>query len=110
MLSARQGGRRLSQLDVTQTDIAQCLNLACNLRDIFKKDRRFLCGHLQHIADVFILIFYLQCFPIVAFALANLARDIDVRQKVHLNLQNAVALRQASHLPPLTLKENLPLS
>lgn len=36
-LSARQGGCRLSQLDVTQTDIAQCLNLACDLRDIFKK-------------------------------------------------------------------------
>ena len=48
--------------------------------------------HVEHIGDALAAEQYLQGLAVVAPALADVALDIDVRQKVHLDLDDAVAL------------------
>ena len=53
---------------------------------------RLLDGHVQHFVDVLALVVHLQRFAVVAFALADVARHVDVRQEVHLHFDHAVSL------------------
>ena len=53
------------------------------------------------------LVLHLQGFAVVAFAVAHVARHVDVRQEVHLDLDHAVALAGLA-APPLTLKLKRP--
>ena len=46
--------------------------------------------HLQHLVDVLALVAHLQRLPVVPLALAHLAGDIDIRQEVHLNLDESI--------------------
>ena len=41
--------------------------------------------------DIFALVAHVQRFPVVARALANVAGHVNIRQKVHFDLQKAVA-------------------
>src|SRR3546814_8566310 len=56
------------------------------------RSRAFVDRHLQHVGDRLVLEFDLERFSVVAFALADVALHIDVRQEVHLDLDHAVAL------------------
>ena len=48
--------------------------------------------HVEHVGDGLLAIFHFQRFAVVALALADVAGDVDVRQEVHLDLDDAVAL------------------
>ena len=91
-LAAGQGGGALPQGDIAKTHVQQRLQLAGDLGLVGKEHHRFLHGHVQHIRNGLFLILYFQRFAVVARALAHLAGHIYIRQKVHLDLQNAVAL------------------
>ncbi len=52
----------------------------------------FLDGHFQYLVDAFALVLDLQGFAVIALALAHVAGNVDVRQKVHFDLDQAVAL------------------
>src|SRR6201986_1367931 len=56
--------------------------------------------HLEDVGDVLALEAHLERLPVVALAVALLARDVYVRQEVHLDLDLAVA---AAHLATTTL-------
>ena len=57
------------------------------------KDRQgFLDSHVEDIGDALLLVPDLQGLPIVPSALADLAGHVDVRQEVHLDLDQSVAL------------------
>ena len=49
-------------------------------------------GHVEHIRDGIATEFHVQRLTVVTLALADIALDIDVRQKVHLDLDDAIAL------------------
>ena len=49
----------------------------------------------------FSFVFHLQRLPVVPLALADLARHIDVRQEVHLDLQDSVAVSMPHTARPL---------
>jgi hypothetical protein len=53
--------------------------------------RLFHC-HIQHIGNGFALEQHFQRFAVIALALAGFAGDIDIGQKVHLDLQHPIAL------------------
>ena len=53
---------------------------------------RLLDRHLQHFVDVAALVLDLQRLAVVALAVADVARHVDVGQEVHLDLDHAVAL------------------
>ena len=88
------GKRRcaLAHLDVAQAYVHKRLDLTVDLGDVFEKGAGLLHCHVQNIGDGLPLILYLKRFAVVARALAHLAGHIDVRQKVHGDLDNAVAL------------------
>src|SRR5690606_31667264 len=48
--------------------------------------------HFQHFVDVLAFVFNFQRLTIVAFAFTDIARYVDIRQKVHLNFGHSVAL------------------
>ena len=57
-----------------------------------KNSTRILHRHLQHFVDVAALVADFQRFPVVAPALADVARDVHVRQEMHFHLDDAIAL------------------
>ncbi|CCK04027.1 hypothetical protein BN129_2780 [Cronobacter sakazakii 701] len=57
-----------------------------------EKLTRFFDGHIQHFMNGLAFIFDLKRFAVIAFAFALIARHVDIRQEVHLNLDNAIAL------------------
>src|SRR4029077_16420434 len=70
----------------------QCLELGLDVRDGVEEVERLGDGHLEDLGDRLALEVDLKRLAVVALALAHLARDIDVRQELHLDLQDAVAL------------------
>src|SRR5438477_106557 len=48
--------------------------------------------HVQHVGDVPPLVAHLERLPVVALPLADLARDVDIREEVHLDLHQPVTL------------------
>jgi hypothetical protein len=52
---------------------------------------RLLARHVEHLGDVLALERDVECVAVVAGALADLARHVDVGQEVHLDLDRAVA-------------------
>ena len=63
------------------------------MRGMFAEElERFLAGHLQHVGDGLAFVVDFERLAVVALAVADFARHVDVRQEVHLDLDDAVAL------------------
>ena len=90
-LAARQRRRRLAEPDVVEPDVVQRLQPALDLRDVLEELERLLDRHLEHVGDRLALEADLERLAVVALAVALLARHVDVRQEVHLDLDLAVA-------------------
>ena len=84
-LTTRQSSRRLSQLDISQSDFLQNLYLIQYLRNIFEKLYRTVDGHIKHIGDRFAFITHFQRFSVVALTVTNLARNKYIRKEIHFN-------------------------
>src|SRR5207248_6322108 len=54
---------------------------------------------VEHVGDRFSFITHLERLTVVAPALADLARDIDVREEVHLDLHETVTLARLAPAP-----------
>ena len=63
-----------------------------------KKGKGLVHRHIQDICNAVPLILYLQCIPVIPKSLAGLARDIDIRKKMHFYLYDAISL--AGLTPP----------
>ena len=85
-LSAGKLRGRLSQFNIRKPHVIQRFYLSADARHILKKSKRFLHRHIQHVKNTFPFIFYIQCFPVVAFSAADLAGYIYIRQKMHFYL------------------------
>jgi hypothetical protein len=66
--------------------------LVAHRRDRLEEIDAFIHCHIKDRGDGFLPEFYLESFPVVALTLADIALDIDVGQKVHLDLDDTVAL------------------
>ena len=91
-LAAGERRRRLAERHVVETDVVQRLQAPADLRDLREEGERLLDRHLEHVGDRLPLEAHLERLAVVALALARLARDVDVGQEVHLDLDLAVAL------------------
>ena len=87
-----QGGSRLSQTDVTQAHIFQHLQFVFNPLLVLKIVQRFGHGHIQHLGDIFSFVVNFQRVPVVTGAVTNFAGYVHIRQEIHFNFINAVAL------------------
>ena len=61
-------------------------------RDVLEELQRLVHGHVQHVGDALALVLDLQRLAVVAVAVADLARHVDVGQELHLDADDAVAL------------------
>ena len=91
-LAARQRGRGLAEPHVAEPDIDERLHLAGDRRLVREELQRLLGRHVEHFGDVLALPRDVERVAVVARALADLARHVDVGQEVHLDLDGAVAL------------------
>ena len=91
-LAAGERRRRLAEVDVAETDVVERLELAPDRRDVLEEVERLLDRHVEDVADVLALVGDLERLAVVARALADLARHVDVGQEVHLDLDLPVAL------------------
>ena len=91
-LAAGERRRRLAERHVVEPDVVQRLQPPADLRDLGEEPQRLLDRHLEHVGDRLALEPHLERLAVVAAALAGLARDVDVGQEVHLDLDLAVAL------------------
>ena len=120
----RQGRRRLSQVNIAEAHVFDCLEFPPDLWNGTEEFQSLRDGHVQDFRDVLALVFHFEGLRIVAGPVANLTRDIHVGQEVHLNFKNPVpmtgltaaalnveaeaALGIAPHLSLVSLGEELP--
>src|ERR1700694_1524010 len=91
-LTAGQLRRRLTQPDVAETDFAEGLQLAPDSRDAVEELGRLLDAHVEHVGNRLAPVGDFESFLVVPLALADLAGDVDIREEVHLDLDDAVPL------------------
>ena len=91
-LPAGEGGAGLPDLHVAQAHVAQQGHLAFDGGDRLEETLGVLDGQVQHVGDGLAVVLDFQRLAVVPRALADLARDVDVGQEVHLDLHDAVAL------------------
>ena len=91
-LAARQRRRRLAEVDVAEPDVVERLELGPDVRHRREEVERLGDRHLEDVGDRPALVVDLERLAVVALALADLARDVDVRQELHLDLEDPVAL------------------
>src|SRR5262249_61445107 len=91
-LAARELRRRLTQPDVAQPDVSQGPQLVQDLGYVLEHFRRLLHRHVQNVGDGVAAELHLLHLARVAGPVTYLARDVDVRQEVHLDLDDPVAL------------------
>ena len=59
---------------------------------VLEERKALLHRHFQHVVNAFAFVFHFQRLTVVALALAYIARNVNVGQKVHLDFNNAIAL------------------
>src|SRR5439155_3642508 len=79
-------------MDIPQRDLKQRAQLHRDGRHVLEDPERFFDGHLEHIGNRKTFELDLERFAVVALALTHFARHVYVRQELHLDLQDAVAL------------------
>ena len=79
-------------MDVAESDVGERLQLLVNARLVLEELQRVVDRQLEHVGDDQTAEADLERLAIVALALAHLARHVDVRQEVHLDLHETVAL------------------
>ena len=79
------------KLEIAEPDIEQRGQLVRNARDVAEEADAFIHRHVENVGDIFPLVSDLERFAIVTLAAADLALDIDVRQEMHLDLDQAAA-------------------
>ena len=92
-LAAGQRRRLLADLDVGQAPTRFSVSILSRIDGTaLNRLGRLFHRHVEHVGDRLVPVTHLQRLAVVAFALADVAGDIDVGQKVHLDLDDAVAL------------------
>ena len=75
---------------------------------MLEKFYRIIDRHVQNLSDILLLVVNFQSLAIIAGAVADLTGHIDVRQEVHLNLDNPIT-RAGLTTTALDIKAETPL-
>ncbi len=90
--AAGKRGGGLAELDVAEADVDQGAELLLDLRNIFENRQRVFDGHFEQIGDGIAFVAHCKRLRVVAAAAADVAGDVNVRQKIHFDAAQAVAL------------------
>ena len=83
--------RGLTEMDVAKADVVERPQLCLARRDVGEEREAFLHGHLEDIGDRLALVADLERLAVVPLPAADLARNVHVRQELHLDLDDPVA-------------------
>src|SRR5213075_1298661 len=89
-LATGEGRRRLPETDVAEPDVDQRGEVPGDGGYGGEELGGLLDRHVEDVGDGLALEVHLERLAVVARAVADLARDVDVRQEVHLDLDGAV--------------------
>ncbi len=90
-LAAGQGRGALAETHVAEPDVDERLEEPVDRADRLEELGRLADRHVEHLGDVLALVVHLERVAVVPRSPAHLARDVDVGQEVHLDLDRAVA-------------------
>ena len=91
-LAARQRGRGLAQLDVSQAHVVEGPEHPGDGWDVLEQLQRFLHVQVEHVGDGTPLVLHLQGFPVEPLSFADGTGNPHVRQEIHFHPRGAVAL------------------
>src|ERR1700693_5269202 len=90
-LSARESCRRLSEVDVAEPNVEESLELLADARLVLEESKRIFHGLFEHVRDAETTETNLQSLAVVALSLADIAWNVDVGEKVHLDLYETIS-------------------
>src|SRR6266576_7149522 len=90
-LAAGKRRRRLTEVDVAEPDVEQGLQLLSHARLVLEERQRILDRLLQYVGDAQTAEANLERLTVVALAFADIARNVDVGQEVHLDFDETVS-------------------
>src|SRR5581483_4844530 len=101
--AARECRRALPELEVSEPHFAERPEPVVNGGDILEEVERLLDGHLEHVVDALLLILHFKRLLHEPLAVAYVAGNVDGRQEVQLDRNDAVALARlaAAAMPRL---------
>ncbi len=105
-LTAREGGGTLPEFDVAKPNPGESLEFVPDRGDVLEEGKRLLDAHIEDVGDGLPAVLHLEGLLVVARPLALLTFDVDVREEVHLDLDEPVAL--AGLAPPALEVEREP--
>src|SRR5690242_1569082 len=82
-----------------QSDIVERLQFGLDQWDMLEELQRIIHRHVQHIGDAFAFMKNLKRLSVVTLSLTYLAGHIDIRQEMHLDLDQAIALTSLAPSP-----------
>ena len=91
-LAAGKGGGLLAEMEIAETDRRERLKLVRRCRDVAEEIEPVIDGHGQHIGDIETLVGDLERLAVEPASAAGFAGHIDRREKIHLDLDHAIAL------------------
>ena len=91
-LTSRKSGRGLTDLDISESDVKESLQLSLQLRKSVEEAYSLLNAHLENVVNIFSFISYVEGIAVVALSLADVALDVNVGEKIHLYALNAITL------------------
>ncbi len=90
--AAGQRRRALAEVDVAQAHVIQRHQLVVDARLVLEERDRVLHRHVEHFTDRKPAELHIERLTVVPLAAALLARDIHIREEVHLDLDETIAL------------------
>ena len=91
-LATGESRRRLANVDVAEADFVERYQLVADRRHGAEELGAFLDRHVEHVGDGLAAEGDVESLAVVALAVALVALNVDVGQKVHLDFDDAVAL------------------
>ncbi len=91
-LAAGEGRAGLAERDVAEAGVVQGLQASQDFRDRVEEGDGLIDPHFQHVADRAPLEAGLQRLAVEPLAPAGLAADVQIRQELHLDLAEPLAL------------------
>src|SRR5687768_4245977 len=91
-LAARERSRRLAEMDISEPDVIQQLELLGDAALRGEEVEAVGDREIEHVGDAPALVAHLERLAVVAPTLADFARHVDVGQEMHLDLHEAIPL------------------
>ncbi len=93
----------MSNADIAKPHTHQGIHFFTDAWNRLEKGLRIFNRHIKNVCYAIVFELYFQSFTIIAFALAGFTLHIDIRQKMHLYLDQPIALAGLT-APPLDVE------